>query len=69
MRSPYEDYPFVVRPADGMDEAQPAALRVLRGGSWNNPVHGSRCAVRSSYIPTHMYDINGMRLVCAPLLS
>ncbi|MEA3337259.1 MAG: SUMF1/EgtB/PvdO family nonheme iron enzyme [Chloroflexota bacterium] len=66
-RSAYEPYPFEVRPADGSDEETVAALRVLRGGSWNNEIHNARCAVRNRNIPTNMNNNSGLRVVCAHL--
>ena len=68
-RNAYRLYPFVVRPADGAEEAEEQALRVVRGGSWLIETHFARCAVRNRSAPYDMGSNLGVRVVCAPLLS
>jgi hypothetical protein len=53
-RNAFPPYPFAVQPADGAEEAEAAALRVVRGGSWNNTGHNARCAVRNHNAPYNM---------------
>ena len=63
-RSAYRPYPYVE--ADGRDDIQSPASRVVRGGSWNDTFRLCRSASRWQYLPCQpVYNV-GFRVVCKP---
>jgi Uncharacterized conserved protein len=50
---------------DAVRRVNPQALRVLRGGSWNDGRDGARSADRSGSFPFYRYDNLGFRVVCS----
>ncbi len=58
-------FPYPYDPADGREDlaADPDALRVVRGGAFDNDGNGVRCAVRDWYFPLNRYDNLGFRIV------
>ena len=63
----YRDYPY--DPGDGREDEDDPGWRVVRGGSWINPLRIARCACRDLDPPDN-FDINlGFRVVVAPALA
>jgi formylglycine-generating enzyme required for sulfatase activity len=57
----YRDYPY--RAADGCNDPNAAASRVVCGGSWGSSLRRSRCASRHRSHPDGWYDLQGFRVV------
>jgi formylglycine-generating enzyme required for sulfatase activity len=60
----YAPYPY--RTADGREDARPSGLKVVRGGSWADPLRFATSAFRWRY-PAHqpVYNV-GFRVLCQP---
>ena len=63
-RSIPKDYPY--DPADGREDLQADALRVVRGGSFLSDRGSARAAVRFGYYPRSGYGHYGFRVVVVP---
>jgi formylglycine-generating enzyme required for sulfatase activity len=63
-RSEFKPYPY--DPADGREDLQPAAHRVLRGGAFNFDEGSMRCAYRFNLSPDLRLDYLGFRIVVVP---
>jgi formylglycine-generating enzyme required for sulfatase activity len=60
----YKPYPYDL--ADGREDPQADAARVLRGGAFSYALRNVRCAYRSSLNPVILSYHVGFRLVVAP---
>jgi formylglycine-generating enzyme required for sulfatase activity len=59
--SDYVPYPYVA--VDGRNTGDPDALKVARGGSWNDRPHRSRAGYRLNYQPWQKVHNVGFRVV------
>jgi formylglycine-generating enzyme required for sulfatase activity len=59
--SDYKSYPYVVN--DGRNDANPDAMKVARGGSWNDRPLRSRAGYRLNYQPWQKVHNVGFRVV------
>jgi formylglycine-generating enzyme required for sulfatase activity len=62
---PAFEYPY--DSGDGREDEESGDLRVLRGGSWSNPINHARCAFRLRHSPHSSSYSDGFRLV-SPVL-
>jgi len=59
--SDYKPYPYV--PTDGRNDGDPDAMKVARGGSWNDRPQRSRAGYRLNYQPWQKVHNVGFRVV------
>jgi len=64
-RSLYKSYPY--RANDGREDEEIIGDRIVRGGSYKNPINWVRCAYRRKDFPSNQLDLIGFRVVISKL--